>query len=392
MKKNAIIPIFIPHMGCPFDCIFCNQGQITARGKPASRESIIATIDTHLSTIEIAGLENIEIAFYGGSFTGLSIPLQQEYLSIAKSYKDKGRINGIRLSTRPDYIDDEILTNLKAYGVDLIELGVQSFDDAVLVASQRGHSKEVVYESSALIKSYGFKLGIQLMIGLPADSHEKSVNSAIETARIKPDVARIYPTIVIKGTGLETLLSEGKYAPLPLDEAVRTAKDMYLILQAAGVSVIRMGLKSSDNIADGKSILGSTFHPAFRQLVESLVAREDLERQLLLGYQIRKQVAADRGLENSFLISQQLEKQASEHKDSESELRDSEIDIKSSYNKDEGHDLSNTNISFFSRKESLSNMVGNKGSNREYFQNKYPGIKFSFKVDNTLETGEYVVK
>jgi histone acetyltransferase (RNA polymerase elongator complex component) len=362
MKKNAIIPIFIPHMGCPFDCIFCNQGQITARGKPASRESIISIIDLHLSTIEPSGLENIEIAFYGGSFTGLSIPLQQEYLSIAKEYKDKGRINGIRLSTRPDYIDDDILTNLKAYGVDLIELGVQSFDDDVLVASQRGHSKEIVYESSALIKSYGFKLGIQLMIGLPADSHEKCVNSAIETARIKPDVARIYPTIVIKGTGLETLLLEGKYVPLPLDEAVRTAKDMYLILQAAGVSVIRMGLKSSDNIADGKSILGSTFHPAFRQLVESLVAREELERQLLLGCPNQSRVSAD------------LDFQKQESTNTDSEGRDSE------------------SINFYTRKESLSNMVGNKGSNRDYFQNKYPGIKFSFKVDNSLEIGEYKTK
>jgi histone acetyltransferase (RNA polymerase elongator complex component) len=368
MKKNAIIPIFIPHMGCPFDCIFCNQGQITARGKPASRESIVSTIDLHLSTIENAGMENIEIAFYGGSFTGLSIPLQQEYLSIAKDYKDKGRINGIRLSTRPDYIDDEILANLKAYGVDLIELGVQSFDDDVLVASQRGHSKEIVYESSALIKSYGFKLGIQLMIGLPADSHDKSVNSAIETARIAPDVARIYPTIVIKGTGLETLLLEGKYTALPLDEAVRTAKDMYLILQAAGVSVIRMGLKSSDNIADGKSILGSTFHPAFRQLVESLVAREDLERQLLL-------CLSNRGFNKQEISS-----------------LESEIDSKSACAKGEDQLLSCKSVSFFSRKESLSNMVGNKGSNRDYFQNKYPGINFSFKVDNTLEIGEYVFK
>lgn len=368
MKKNAIIPIFIPHMGCPFDCIFCNQGQITARGKPASRESIVSTIDLHLSTIETSGLENIEIAFYGGSFTGLSIPLQQEYLSIAKDYKDKGRINGIRLSTRPDYIDDEILKNLKAYGVDLIELGVQSFDDDVLVASQRGHSKEIVYESSALIKSYGLKLGIQLMIGLPADSHEKCVNSAIETARIKPDVARIYPTIVIKGTGLETLLLEGKYAPLPLDEAVRTAKDMYLILQAADVLVIRMGLKSSDNIADGKSILGSTFHPAFRQLVESLVAREDLERQILLYCENRR------------------------FKEQVSSGQDSEIDLKSACDADKYHLLTCTSIDCYTRKESLSNMVGNKGSNRDYFQNKYPGIKFSFKVDDTLEIGEYKLK
>jgi histone acetyltransferase (RNA polymerase elongator complex component) len=154
---------------------------------------------------------------------------------------------------------------------------------------------------------------------------------------------------------------EGKYTPLPLDEAVRTAKDMYLILQAAGVSVIRMGLKSSDNIADGKSILGSTFHPAFRQLVESLVAREELERQLLLGCEIQKQVPND--LEFECHVS---------------DARDSEIDSK--------------NVSFYTRKESLSNMVGNKGSNRDYFQNRYPGINFSFKVDNTLEIGEYVFK
>ena len=332
MKEQAIIPIFIPHMGCPFDCIFCNQGQITARGKPESKEDIIHIIETHLETIEKKGLQNVEIAFYGGSFTGLPIVIQQEYLGIAKKYKDQGRVNGIRISTRPDYINDEILANLKEYGVDLIELGVQSLDEEVLLKSKRGHTREIVYESSELIKRYGFKLGIQLMIGLPGDSHEKSVKSAIETTVISPDVARIYPTIVIKGTGLEALLEKGEYSPLSLDEAVETAKDMYLILKNAGISVIRMGLKSSDNIAEGKAILGSTFHPAFRQLVESLVAREELERQIDANWKA---------------------------------------------------------VTFYAKKESLSNMIGNKGSNREYFNMEYPGIVFSFKVDNDLDVGVY---
>ena len=198
MKTHAIIPIFIPHLGCPYDCIFCNQKAITAKQKPVSVETMRATVDTWLTTLET--VPNKEIAFYGGSFTAIPMEMQKEYLKVAREYKDSGKVGKIHLSTRPDAIDEEILDNLKFYGTDVIELGVQSFYDEILRLSGRGHDVKVVYESAELIKSYGFQLGIQLMIGLPGDSPEACIFSAEETVKIKPDIARLYPTVVIEGT------------------------------------------------------------------------------------------------------------------------------------------------------------------------------------------------
>ena len=175
MKQHAIIPIFIPHKGCPNDCIFCNQKKITARQAAVTGEDVKNTIETWLSTLEPRGVKTIEVAFFGGSFTGIPMAEQSAYLSIAKAYKDAGRIHKIHMSTRPDYINKEILDNLRAYDVDVIELGVQSLDDHVLNKAGRGHNAAVVYESSRLIKEYGFELGIQLMIGLPGDTLETCI-------------------------------------------------------------------------------------------------------------------------------------------------------------------------------------------------------------------------
>lgn len=353
MKKHAIIPIFIPHEGCPNDCVFCNQKKITARQAPVSAGDVRNIIEDYLPTLADRGIETIEAAFFGGSFTGIPMEEQSQYLAVAKEYKDKGLIDKIHLSTRPDYISTEILDNLKAYSVDVIELGVQSFDEEVLKASNRGHSSEIVYKSCDLIKSYGFELGIQLMIGLPADTMEKSLYSAKETVKIQPSIARLYPTVIIDDTELLNMYNRGEYNALSQEEAVETTKEMYKILTSAGVNVIRVGLKSTDIINENGAVTGGTYHPAFRQLVEGAIAREILEEMLT-------------------------------EKLSGKPVKDENIDNERAFKKA-------FKVTFESCGASFSNMVGNNKCNKIYFAEKYPDISFKFAVNSELAEGEYKV-
>ena len=343
MKKHAIIPIFIPHRGCPNDCVFCNQKAITARQADVTPADARNIIDSYLPTLEGRGLETIEVAFFGGSFTGIPMEDQSAFLAVAQEYKSKGLIDKIHMSTRPDYINEEILDNLIKYGADVVELGVQSFDPDVLAASNRGHSVEDVYRACDLIKSYGLELGIQLMIGLPKDSLESCLYSAKETVRMEPSIARLYPTVVLNDTELLRMYERGEYKPLSTDEAVAITKEMYKIIASAGIKIIRVGLKSTDLINDSDSdqnqTVGHTYHPAFRQLVEGEIAREDLEAQLL-PY-ISKNAAS---------------------------------------------------AAFYSNGVSFSNMIGNSRRNKEYFAGKYPDIRISFKVDDSLEDMVFEVR
>lgn len=344
MKKHAIIPVFIPHRGCPNDCVFCNQKAITARGGDVSPEDVINIIEQYLPTLTGRGLETIELAFFGGSFTGIPIEEQSAFLEVAALYKRRGLIDKIHMSTRPDYITPEILDNLKKYDADTIELGVQSFDDEVLAKSGRGHRAAAVYDACSLIKEYGFELGIQLMIGLPGDSLEKCIYSARETVRIGPSIARLYPTIVLEDTALYRMHRAGTYHALSTEEAVAITKEMYRILDGAGINIIRVGLKSTDLISgsgsDRDHTAGHTYHPAFRQLVEGELAKEDLEAQL-------------RAL----------------------------IDEKDS-----------KEVVFRSCRESFSNMIGNCGCNRKYFTEKYPDICFRFAADDSLPRNTYAAE
>lgn len=326
MKKHAIIPIFIPHQGCPNDCVFCNQKKITARQPDVTLEEVRNIIDTWLSTLHgRAGIETIEVAFFGGSFTAIPMEMQSAYLAIACEYKERGLIHKIHLSTRPDCITSEILDNLKRYSVDIIELGVQSFDERVLQASGRGHNSHCVYESSRLIKEYGFELGIQLMIGLPEDSLETCLYSAEETVKIAPSIARLYPTVVIEDTELMEMYRNGSYNPLETDQAVQITKEMYKILTSAGINIIRVGLKSSDLIQENGEIAASTFHPAFRQLVEGQIA---LEKMLKL-----------------------LNEHGNESKE----------------------------ITFYSSSRWFSNMIGHKGCNKKQLLQDFPELHISYK-------------
>lgn len=266
-KKHVNIPIFISHEGCPNDCVFCNQRKITAKANAMTMQEIEEQIKTYCSTLD--DTTYVELAFFGGSFTGIDTKLQENYLKLAAEYKRRGKIHAIRLSTRPDYISEDILDRLKLYEVDTIELGVQSLDEEVLKASNRGHLVVDVYRAVSLIKSYGFQLGIQLMVGLPKDTKEKSILSSKLTVLLKPDFIRIYPTLVIKETELSELSLRGEYHPLSIKEAVDWTKEMYKIFLTNHIPVIRMGLQPTDLIAEGKEILDGPFHPAFRQLVES---------------------------------------------------------------------------------------------------------------------------
>jgi histone acetyltransferase (RNA polymerase elongator complex component) len=368
MKKHAIIPVFIPHRGCPHDCVFCNQVKITARTDDVTPQDVNTTINEWLSTIDEMDLETVEVAFYGGSFTGLTIEEQNSFLDVAKAFKDAGRIDKIHLSTRPDYIDKEILDNLKSHSVDVIELGVQSFDDEVLKRAGRGHDASAVYRACDLIKSYGFELGIQLMIGLPGDSYEKCVMSAREAAAIGPDLARLYPTLVLDDTHLYDMYKAGTYEPLTREEAVRWTKAMYEILDDAGIYIMRVGLKSTDLIRNDDSrsglpeeaggspdsklsaVNGGTYHPAFRQLVEGRIARERIEALL-----------AEAGAGSD------------------------------AANKDgaDGRSSERVKVDIFSSPAWYSNMVGNASENRQYFLAKYPQLNILYKVDKNLADGEF---
>jgi histone acetyltransferase (RNA polymerase elongator complex component) len=269
MKTHYIIPIFIPHIGCPNMCVFCNQNKITGQLKRVTREDILKTVDEHLSTIKSQG--PIELAFFGGSFTGIDINYQIELLKVGKELIDCGKIDYMRVSTRPDYINEEILKNLKEYGVKIIELGVQSMDDEVLKASKRGHTSEDVIKASLLIKSFGFILGHQMMLGLPKDCYEKCINTAKELIKLKPDIMRIYPVLVIKDTELESMYKSGEYESLKLEDALNWCKDVLILLEDKNIKVIRIGLQTTDSICEDGDVVAGPFHASFRELVESKI-------------------------------------------------------------------------------------------------------------------------
>ncbi|MGE5629720.1 MAG: elongator complex protein 3 [Caulobacteraceae bacterium] len=279
-KRHYIIPIFVPHKGCPHDCVFCNQKKITGQLDEVTSTDVRNKVEEFLLTIP---KENscIEIAFYGGSFTAIPLEYQKELLEAAFDYIEKGDIESIRVSTRPDYINDTVLMNLKQYGVKIVELGVQSMDEKVLELSNRGHTAIDVVRAVKLLKSYGFTVGVQMMIGLPGDTFEKSLETAKRLAELKPDIARIYPTLVITNTYMEEMYRNGIYRPLTLEEAVVLSKSLLAVFERNGVNVIRIGLQPTENILMGKDVVAGPFHPSLRQLVEAQVYRDMLE--MLLG-------------------------------------------------------------------------------------------------------------
>ena len=264
------IPIFIPMEGCRFDCVFCNQRQITGQQQPMGDDEIINKIELFLETIP-PGDNHIEIAFFGGSFTGLPLERQKHYLGLVQPWLKRTDVKGIRLSTRPDYIDNQILSLLRAYGVTAIELGVQSLDREVLRQSGRGHTVEQVRTAARLVKRAGFLLGLQMMPGLPGDTLEKSMATARDIIALGAETTRIYPTLVIRHTHLEKLCHQGNYSPLTLDEAVEWCSRIVPLFEEAGVNILRLGLHASEGILKGEDLVAGPFHVAFGEMVYSRI-------------------------------------------------------------------------------------------------------------------------
>lgn len=266
--KHVIIPIFVPHLGCPNDCIFCNQVKIASANTNIQIEEIVEIIEMHLKTINAQNTQ-IEVSFFGGTFTGMDFEVQKEFLKIANKYKENNQIDAIRLSTRPDCIDATILEMLRLYKVDIIELGVQSLDDSVLNNANRGHNSDDVYKAVKLIKEYRFTLGLQIMPGLYKSSVESDLNTVDQVIKLSPDFVRVYPTLVVKNTKLEELYKSGLFEPLELEEAVNFCTDIYYKFAENNIKIIRMGLQPTENIQLGQDIVAGPFHPAFKQLVQS---------------------------------------------------------------------------------------------------------------------------
>ncbi len=272
MKKQYIIPIFVPHLGCPNDCIFCNQKSISGQTKMITKDDVKRIINDYLKKFKEEDIYK-EVAFFGGSFTGIDIEKQEELLKAAYEFIEKKQIHSIRISTRPDYINKDILKMLKKYKVQTIELGVQSANDYILKRSNRGHRFEDVKKASRLIRWYGFKLGHQMMVGLPESTRIDEINTAKALIKLKPKIIRIYPVLVIKNTKLEEEYINGEYEPVTIVQAVETCRELITMFNKKKIEVIRIGLQNTDTIADPKEekseVVAGPYHPAFRQLVES---------------------------------------------------------------------------------------------------------------------------
>ncbi len=290
---DKIIPIFIPHLGCPNDCVFCNQKEIAARTAPDAEE-VKWQIRSALRCTTMP-----QIAFYGGSFTAIDRELQKQYLDVAASFVESGLVSGVRISTRPDCISPEIVDFLKSRHVDTIELGAQSTDDNVLALSRRGHTAADIVSAAKCIKAGGLELVLQMMTGLPGTNDASDVNTAFDLASLFPDAVRIYPVCVIWGTELDRLYTHGKYKPHDLEHTSNLCANILGVFTAQGIPVLRIGLNPTKDLSSGAVIAGG-YHPAMGELVRSRRLRGIIERSLPQNATGRAVVSVQKG--NSPLV------------------------------------------------------------------------------------------
>lgn len=272
---HSNISVFVPHIGCPCKCSFCNQFSITEQIFIPHEKDVDNAVEIALNSKKYDP-ENGEIAFFGGSFTAINRDYMTELLSAAKKHIDMGHAKGIRISTRPDYIDNDVLNLLKAYGVTAIELGAQSMRDEVLKANNRGHNSDDVYNAAELIKKYDFELGLQMMTGLYMDNDEGAEFTANEFVKINPETVRVYPTIVLENTELARFYKNGEYEPQSIEAAVELCARLLLLFEKNNIKVIRLGLHSIDM---SKYVAGP-WHPAFSELCENRIYRDIISTQL----------------------------------------------------------------------------------------------------------------
>lgn len=273
--KHINVALFVPHLGCPHNCIFCDQRAISGVRSMITREEIENACRVASKTPH--DINNSEIAFFGGSFTAVDRDIQKMCLETASRFVGS-EFGGIRISTRPDCIDGEELDFLKSYGVTAIELGAQSMFQSVLDANERGHSPEDTVRASALIKERGFSLGLQMMTGLYGASPEDDIYTAEELIKLSPATVRIYPTVILGGTKLADLYQSGVYAPVPFDEEAELCAKLMEMFEQSGIRIIRLGLHASENV-EGQAV-GGYYHPAMREICLGIRFRKTIEKQL----------------------------------------------------------------------------------------------------------------
>ena len=275
--RESIIPVFVPHLGCPNDCVFCNQRRISGSTAPATAVDVENAIK-NAAALPRTGAKR-QLAFYGGSFTAIPTAEQESLLSAAYSHLLGGEIDSIRLSTRPDAIDAAVLARLRRYGVETIEIGAQSMDERVLLLAGRGHTAKDVENAARQIKEAGFRLILQMMTGLPGADDESSAETARRIIALEPDGVRIYPTVIVRDTALFDLWQAGRYAEHTVEDAVRVCARLLPMFEKAGIPVIRLGLNPTDELSGGAAV-GGAYHPALGELVKSRIMREKAEKLL----------------------------------------------------------------------------------------------------------------
>lgn len=269
--RECVIPVFVPHLGCRHECVFCNQRRISGSEKAATAATVKQTIEQS-AALPRSGAKR-QLAFYGGSFTAIEPERQEELLGAAAEAIGKGEIDAIRLSTRPDAIDETVLARLKRFGVETVELGAQSMDGEVLRLSGRGHTAEDVVRSSEAVKAAGFRLILQMMTGLPGDSAEKDIETAKKLIALRPDGVRIYPTVIVRDTALYDLWRAGEYREHTVEDAVAVCAQLMPLFEEANIPVIRLGLNPTEELSQGAAVAGA-YHPALGELVRSRILLE----------------------------------------------------------------------------------------------------------------------
>lgn len=275
--RESIIPVFVPHLGCPNDCVFCNQRRISGSIAPATAEDVVSAIENALR-LTPPGTRR-QLAFYGGSFTAIPVAEQESLLGAAAPYLERGDIASLRLSTRPDAIDGAVLRRLRSYGVETIELGAQSMSERVLALSGRGHTAADVEDAARAVKGAGFRLILQMMTGLPGADDESDVESARRIAALGPDGVRVYPTVIVRDTALCDLWRAGRYKEHTVEDAVRVCVRILPVFEQAGIPVIRLGLNPTEDLSGGDAV-GGAYHPALGELVKSRIMRDKAEKIL----------------------------------------------------------------------------------------------------------------
>lgn len=275
--RSIVIPIFVPHLGCPHTCVFCNQKKIAGNFPRPTSATVRKIACEFLDTIKNKDNVYVEVAFYGGSFTGIPTDWQEELLGEAYKLKKENLINGIRLSTRPDYINEEVIKRLLKYEVSTVELGVQSLDENILIKNERCHTAQDVDKAIKLLREAHLQIGIQLMPGLAGDTRETVLETTRKVLDLKPNLVRIYPTVVIKETKLAKWFREGEYHPWSLEQTIDICAEMLILFLQYNIKVIRIGLQATENLQPGKDLLGGPYHPALGELVKSRVFRKQME-------------------------------------------------------------------------------------------------------------------